>query len=74
MVDRDSVLCLLKKQGLVDDNNIPDMTTLTSYGNAIGLKIPPRATTDQQKLRVLVRKAGRIRDAIVRVANNCGSA
>ena len=65
---------MLKKAGLVDDNNNPNMATLTSYGDVLGLKMPARASNDRQRLRVLVRNAERIRDAVVRLANNCDSA
>ena len=64
---------MLKKAGLVDDNNNPDMDTLTSYGNALGIRMPAlaQASTDERKLRILVRNAGRIRDAVVGLAKTC---
>ena len=62
---------MLKKEGLVDENNKPDMATLTSYGDALGLEMPAKAKTDRQKLKVLVENAAKIRDAIVELAQSC---
>ena len=72
----DSILCLLRKEGLVDSNNNigrweNDVVTFQAYP-ALGLEMA--TGTDEENLQVLVDKAVTIRDAIVSLAQACGLA
>ena len=62
---------MLKAEGLVDADNNPDLVTLGDYGDALGFEMPAGELTNEQKLQVLVDNAGKIRDAVVALANSC---
>ena len=62
---------MLKAEGLVDEDNNPDMDTLEAYADALDLEMPAEAVTNEEKLQVLVDNAEVIHDAVVELANTC---
>ena len=62
---------MLKAEGLVDEDNNPNMETFGLYATALGLENEMPLGTNEEMLQALVDHAEFIRDTIVGLAHSC---